>query len=223
VAENKVPSSIGDAARVLKARISDLEELDDQVMDQFGLPLWPHLVASREDGVVTLQNTGVGIARALSAAFSGTLFSVKEALAPADLLPTASVEVPVSGAPTELAVRFTKYGVEYDVQVPITVAEAEPSEAASDKSQDDRFGWARQAELRRATQRVLGEDDAPNKGTISRAIQAGKIDTNGKSGRACWVKVDSYKAWITETKGLPKYEVDQVMDGIMNEIRSRKR
>ncbi|MBN2561932.1 MAG: hypothetical protein JXQ75_13490 [Phycisphaerae bacterium] len=223
VAENKVPSSIGDAAKVLKNRIADLEALDDEVMDQFGLPLWPHLVASREDGVVTLRNTGVGIARALSATPSGTLFSDKEALAPTDLCPNASLQLPVSGSPTELDVRFAKYGVEHHVRVPIAIAESEPSPAVTGKSQTDLFDWAKQIELWRATQRVLGGEDTPDKGTISKAVQAGDLESNGESGRKCRVKVDSFKAWITKTKELANDEVLQIMDAVMNEIRSRKR
>lgn len=223
VAENKVPTSVGGAAKVLKTRIYDLEELDDQVLDQFGLPLWPHLVATRNGNGVTLQNAGIGIARALSAAPAGTLFSEENTSASVDLLPGASIEVPVSGSPSELVVRFTKYAAEYDVQVPIVITEDGPSSGANGKSPPDLYDWARQAELWRATQRVLGEDETPNKGTISKAIQAGQIETNGESGRQCLVRVDSFKAWITKTKELANAEVLQIMDAVISEIRSRKR
>jgi len=223
VAEDKVPASIGDAAKVLKTRITDLEALDDQVLDQFGLPLWPCLIASREDGIVTIRNTGVGIARALRAAPFGTLFSNKEVLAPVDLFPDASIQLPVSGAPTELDVRFTKYGEEHRIRLPITVASPPPSSKACDNSQSDRFDWARQIELFRATRRVLGEADTSDKGTISRAVQAGDIESNGETGQKCRVKVDSFKAWITRTKGLANDEVLQIMDAVMSEIRCRKR
>jgi len=113
-------------------------------------------------------------------------------------------------------VGFTKYGVTHRIQLPITSIER-PAPSASDT-----YSWASQAELCRATQRVLGEEEAPNKGTISRAIQAGQIETNGMSGRQCRVKVDSFKAWITKVKKLADDEVLQIMDAVMSEIRGRK-
>lgn len=223
VSENRVPSSIGDAAKVLKSRITGLGALDDEVMEQFGLPLWPHMVASREDGVVTLRNTGVGIAWTLSATPSGTLFRDKEVLAPIDLCPDRSLQLSVSGSPTELEVRFAKYGVEYQVQVPITIAKGEPSPAANGMSQTDLFDWAKQIELWRATQRVLGDEDTPDRGTISKAVKAGDLESNGESGQKVRVKIDSFKAWITKAKELANDEVLQIMDAVMSEIRSRKR
>ena len=217
VAEGKVPSSVAEAAQVLKNRVSDLDALDDAVLEQFGLSLWPYLVASRENGTVTLQNNGIGIARSVRATPSGTLFSDSETSSAIDLSPDKSLQLAVSGAPTTMDVQFMKYGAAHRIQVPITLIERPPSPAS------DAFNWARQAELCRATQRVLGADEAPNKGTISKAIQAGQIETNGKSGRQCLVKVDSYKAWITRAKELPHEEVNQITDAVMNEIRSRKR
>lgn len=223
VAEGRVPMSVADGAKVLKSRIADLAALDDAVLNQFGLPLWPYLVASRENGTITLQNSGVGIARCVRATPSGTLFSDSEASGEVDLCPDKTIQLVVSGAPTAMDVRFTKFGAERRVQVPITLVEPPPSPASDGKVASDVFDWARQAELCRATQRVLGEDEAPNKGTISKAIQAGQIETNGKSGRQCLVKVDSYKAWITRAKELSHDEVNQIIDAVMNEIRSRKR
>lgn len=217
VAEGKVPMSVADGAKVLRSKVADLGALDDAVLDQFGLPLWPCLTASRENGTVTLQNNGIGIARSVRATPSGTLFRDSEASDQVDLCPDKTLQLAVSGAPTTMDVQFMKYGAEHRIQLPITLVERPPSPASV------AFDWARQAELCRATQRVLGEDEAPNKGTISKAIQAGQIETNGESGRQCLVKVGSYKAWITRAKELPHEEVNQIIDAVMNEIRSRKR
>ncbi len=216
VAEGKVPSSVAEASRVLKDRVSDLVALDDAVLKQFGLPLWPYLIATRENRTVTLRNDGIGIAHNVRAAPSGILFSNSETSGGVDLCPGKSVQLAASGAPMTMDVEFTKYGATYRIQVPVKVIEHSTS------STDDTFDWASQAELCRATRRVLGEEETPNKGTLSRAIQAGHIETNGMSGRQCLVKIDSYKEWIRRTKGLAHDELLQIMDAVMSEIRSRK-
>jgi hypothetical protein len=216
VAEDKVPTSVADGGKVLKSRIGDLAALDDAVLDQFGLPLWPCLVASRENGTVTLQNNGVGVARGVSAAPSETLFGATETSGEVDLCPGKAIQLPVTGSPATMGVRFTKYGADRHVQVPVVVVER-PLGSGSDA-----FDWATQAELCRATEQVLGEDEAPNKGTVSKAIKAKQIETNGKSSRACRVKVDSYKAWLLRVKQLDNEAVIQVTNAIIGEIRNRK-
>lgn len=225
VAEGEVPATIAAAAKVLKSRVADLDALDDAVLNQFGLPLWPFLTAAREGGMVALQNIGIGIARALRAAPTGTLFSTTEASTEVDLCPDQNIQLPVSGAPTALDVRFEKYGKEHEIRVPIASPRRQnaPSSEASAKpeTKSTSFDWARQIELCRATQRVLGEEDAPHKGTISKAVQFGQLESNGKKGVACLVRVDSYKAWIGKKKGLANDELLQITDAVMNEIRTR--
>jgi len=211
--EGRVPSSVGDGGKVLKSTVADAAALDDAMLKQFGLPLWPYLVATRENGTVTIRNEGIGIARGLCAAPSGTLFDASEASGQVDLCPGTSAPFSVPGAPATLDVRFVKYGMERQVRVPVTVVE---------RPVGDAFAWATQAQVLRATQRVLGKEESPDKGTISRAVQAGEIESNGESGRACRVKVDSYKAWITKAKGLANDEVLQIMDAITTEIRTPK-
>jgi len=222
VAEGKVPSSVADGAKVLKSGVADCGALDDAVLQQFGLPLWPCLVATRENGTVTIRNEGIGIAPRMRGAPSGTLFSASEGSEEVDLCPGNICQLPVSGAPTTLDMRFVKFGAERHVQVPVTVIERATPPASDGNSIVDAFGWAKQVELWRATERVLGEGEAPAKGTISKAVQARELESNGQSGRACSVKVDSYKAWITKAKGLGNDEVLQIMDAITTEIRGRK-
>ncbi len=225
VADSRVPSSIAEGAKVLNERVSDLQALDDAVLDQFGLPLWPCLTASRENGQVTLQNTGVGVALAVRAIPTGTLFSDGEASNACDLRPGESIELAVSGSPTTLDVRFSKFGTERRIELPITCVKktACPSDAVKEaKTARLCFDWAKQIELWRATQRVLGDEDTPDRGTISKAVKAGGLESNGHSGRKCLVNVDSFKAWITKAKELANGEVLQIMDAVMSEIRSRK-
>ncbi len=120
VADSRVPSSIAEGAKVLKERVDDLQALDDAVLDQFGLPLWPFLTASRKDGQVALQNTGVGVALSIRATPTGTLFSDGEASIACDLRPSESIALTVSGNPTTLDVRFSKYGMQHRLELPIT-------------------------------------------------------------------------------------------------------
>lgn len=97
------------------------------------------------------------------------------------------------------------------------------------------FNWATQAELCRAVVRVIGDgaeadgygesasDRAPDKATISRAVQSGQLQSNGQSGRACRVSVDGFVRWIAKRcKSLDSSEVRQIEDAIISEIRNRK-
>ena len=103
--------------------------------------------------------------------------------------------------------------------------EQNPGSPSGEQMQNPRkpadFDWAKQAELLRATKRVLGVEESPSKGTISRAVHDGAIHYNGKSGRQCLVNVDSFLVWITTKKDLQHDEARQVADAIISEIRSR--
>ncbi len=86
----------------------------------------------------------------------------------------------------------------------------------------DRYNWASQVEVSRAVCSVLGEDAAPDKATISRAVQRGLIESNGKSGRACLVNVESLKSWIAKWAKIDTFEAHQVVIAVIAEINSRK-
>lgn len=96
----------------------------------------------------------------------------------------------------------------------------QPSKSSKVAPRTD-FDWVRQAELVRALHRVLGEDESPNKATLTRAVQRGQIQSNGKSGRQLLLQVDSVKAWLTRTRSMDHAEVQQVVDAIIAEIRMR--
>src|SRR5690606_9003899 len=119
VAEGKVPTSVPDGCKALRNRIDDLAALDEEVLNQFGLPLWPCLAASPETEIVPLQNNGVGVARSVSAAPSESLFSATEATSEVELGPGKAIQLPVTGAPASVEFLFTKYGAERHVRVPI--------------------------------------------------------------------------------------------------------
>ncbi|MGQ9677526.1 MAG: hypothetical protein ACUVX1_17835 [Chloroflexota bacterium] len=82
--------------------------------------------ASYDKGKITLQNTGVGVALGLRAAPLGTLFSDKDEAAAFDLPPDGSTVVEASGKPTKLDVRFSKFGREYWLEVPVSYAKRVP-------------------------------------------------------------------------------------------------
>lgn len=83
------------------------------------------------------------------------------------------------------------------------------------------FDWVKQAELVRALQRVIGDEESPDKATLTRAVQDGQIQSNGDSGRKCLLQVDSVKAWLTRRRNMDHTEVQQVVDAIIAEIRMR--
>ena len=60
IVEGRVPKSPGDGSKVLKNPVSDLSGLDEGVLGQFGLPMWPLLMAWRDNGKVFVRNTGIG-------------------------------------------------------------------------------------------------------------------------------------------------------------------
>jgi len=87
-------------------------------------------------------------------------------------------------------------------------------------SKDDLYKWARQVELVKATNQVLGEGEL-NPGVLSKACKAGEILTNLKPGRAGMAEVKSYLIWLGKKRELGKEELDQVRNAIIGEISSR--
>jgi CheY-like chemotaxis protein len=92
-----------------------------------------------------------------------------------------------------------------------------PAAKAADNASGG-FDWAKQAQLVRATNQVLGPDTPFHKGTLCKAIQAGEIKFNGESGRACRVQVGSFLAWIEKKDRLQNDEVTQIRNAIIGEI-----
>jgi len=85
-----------------------------------------------------------------------------------------------------------------------------------------RFDWAKQVELVRATNQVIGAGTL-DKGSLSNAVtKEGKIKYNGNSGRACRVNVESFLIWIARKEKLQEDEVTQIRNAIIGEINSRK-
>lgn len=92
--------------------------------------------------------------------------------------------------------------------------------AVSSTPADDRYEWARQIDLVRATNQVLGEGML-NKGVLSRACADGHVKTNGKSGRSARVSVRSFLAWVSHQNQLGADEATQIRNAVIGEISSR--
>jgi hypothetical protein len=97
----------------------------------------------------------------------------------------------------------------------------EPAQPTTVPAAGETFEWARQAELVRATNQVLGSDML-NKGVLSRAVAARKIEGNGKSGPCSRIRVASYLIWVVRQFHLGTDEQTQIRNAIIGEINARK-
>jgi transcriptional regulator with AAA-type ATPase domain len=131
LATGRVPGSVQDATRILKEPVSDLRALDDAVLDQFGLPLWPRLSASRTEHGVVLSNEGVGAALAVAVIPAGTLFRGDAKSAPFDLLAGQSVSLPVSGSLTTIDLVFEKFGAQHLASLPVVASTSATADQAN--------------------------------------------------------------------------------------------
>lgn len=127
IAEDRVPKSVAAAAKVLRAPVADLESLDNALLDQFSLPVWPCLSASRKNGKITLLNSGLGAARQVVTVRPASLFSGSDAVVPVDLLPGQCFETDATDNSPTLGVQFWKYGACRRASVPIKEAGAPDS------------------------------------------------------------------------------------------------
>lgn len=119
VAEQKVPSSISAGAKVLKEPVADMQALDNAVLDQFWLPLWPCLEASPLDGKIVILNKGIGAAIGVCALPTGELLSRESLPNRFDLLPQESRTLKFSDTTPALEIYFVKYGVERRIMLPV--------------------------------------------------------------------------------------------------------
>ncbi len=118
VAAGRVPRSPKEGRGVLKEPVADLSTLDDAVLDQFGLPLWPCFRAQRKDGAVVLSNEGVGAALAVALNVQGA--GHDGGAKPFDLLAGESISLPIAGGATEVEATFQKFGAVHGVTVQVT-------------------------------------------------------------------------------------------------------
>ncbi|MBN1606477.1 MAG: sigma 54-interacting transcriptional regulator, partial [Polyangiaceae bacterium] len=128
VAAGQVPLRIQDGNRVLKESVSDLRALDDAVLTQFGLPLWPDLVATPTEDGIRLSNRGVGAALAISVTEEASLLRNDAQLDRFDLPANESIALPVSGRRSAIALSFEKFHRRFHVIVPVVAGAATAAE-----------------------------------------------------------------------------------------------
>lgn len=116
IAARRVPATVSDGAKILTNAVADLPALDDEVLKQFGLPLWPQLSASRENGNVRISNTGIGAAIGLVAQFAGDGGESSTV----DLLPQGTSEFAIGKNVSTVDLKFTKFGRLFYVRLPVT-------------------------------------------------------------------------------------------------------
>jgi DNA-binding NtrC family response regulator len=129
VSAGRAPSSTTEAARVLKEPVGDLRALDDAVLNQFGLPLWPLLAATRRYGKVMLQNDGIGAALAVIVQLEEQSAPKTNSATATDLPPGGTATLELSDSLGSLDVHFEKLGRTHHLRLPI-VADGSPAEAA---------------------------------------------------------------------------------------------
>lgn len=132
--------------------------------------------------------------------------------------PGAAIRPADSGAPVIAGPTTTPPDIK---PAPVTSAQTPASapQAAAPASEDP-YEWARQVDLVRATNQVLGEDFL-HKGVLSRECAKGHLVTNGKSGRAARVSCDSFLTWLGRKHGVGVEELTQLRNAIIGEIRAR--
>ena len=148
IADDKVPCSISEGDKVLKTRINDTQSLDDAILNQFGLPLWPCLSATKDNGTMTLLNDGIGAAIAVQACPTGLLFNDDEVKA-SDLAAGKVLQLTMKDSPSHIDIHFEKFEKKYRITVP--VLEQDVIEKTVSESSSADLDWAKQAEIVRAT------------------------------------------------------------------------
>ncbi len=115
VSLGRMPKSPGDSGRILQSPVDNFPDLDEAVLDQFGLPLWPLLRSWRENNTIMLSNEGIGAA--LNVSFNDG--DVKKHNHEFDL---PSGETHILSVPENLkslSMTFNKYGKKRHLDLPV--------------------------------------------------------------------------------------------------------
>jgi DNA-binding NtrC family response regulator len=120
IAAGRVPVTVSDAAKVLKNGVSNLPSLDDEVLKQFGVPLWPQLEACQERGKVRISNTGIGTAIGLIVRPAERIAGGEVESSTMDLLPQNTTDLAIEGDVSAVDVEFTKFGQRYSLRLSVT-------------------------------------------------------------------------------------------------------
>ncbi|MGD9712685.1 MAG: sigma 54-interacting transcriptional regulator [Thermomicrobiales bacterium] len=119
VSAGKIPRSVEEAKKILKDPVADHCALDDGVLNQFGLPLWPLLSVSHQDGTARLSNDGIGAALKVDVIASNAPAGSNGSPVIVDLRSDDSMPIALPGDLAAVDVRFDKLGRTYRVSLPI--------------------------------------------------------------------------------------------------------
>ncbi|MDH4201380.1 MAG: hypothetical protein OEV87_00605 [Phycisphaerae bacterium] len=216
IVAEKVPAKPSAGKYLTDIATANIAEFDNAVLNTLGLPLWPMIEACSTGKKLMLTNTGLGDAINVSISEEGLLFNDK--MLPLDLVAGESIENIKETTNKRITLVFEKYAQKFCVDVPITECSAEVDSA--DVAPD--YDWAKQAEIVRATIQVLGEEDAPDKATVSRWGRDGKVKTNGETGHESRIDVNSFLTYIAKEMELENCERTQIRNAIIGEINARK-
>lgn len=124
IATKRVPHRPHEGDGVLREPVRSYADLDNALLEQFGVPLWPSLRVTASESGVVVTNQGLGAAPSLSICASGSLFpdggngQVRE-LAPGDEFVAA-----LPAGRDGLTLRFVKYGAEREVVLKVEARRA---------------------------------------------------------------------------------------------------
>ncbi len=123
IAAKRIPLRPQQSDRVLREPVSTFAELDDALLEQFGLPVWPSLQVGQSESGVVVRNRGLGAAPSLSTSAAGSLFDGGEGDAQ-DLAPGEELVAERPAGRNGVALRFVKYGAERNVILTIDARRA---------------------------------------------------------------------------------------------------
>lgn len=115
VAADCIPRTPDEASSILKSPVSSFNALDESILDQFGLPLWPLLTVSRVDGTLQIANEGTGAA----IAFMVKTNEVDAPINGVDLAAGQVQQTDVASDDPTINVEFQKFGQTYCLELPV--------------------------------------------------------------------------------------------------------
>jgi len=119
IASNRVPHVPHEGDGVLREPVKTYGELDEGLLEQFGLPAWPILRVKKTESGLIITNLGIGAAPSLSVRPAGNLFGTGDDACTQDLAPGKEHSVECSAGHDGLALRFEKYGAQREVTLKI--------------------------------------------------------------------------------------------------------
>ncbi|MBX3387193.1 MAG: sigma-54-dependent Fis family transcriptional regulator [Phycisphaeraceae bacterium] len=119
IASKRIPHRPHLSDGVLREPVKTFAELDDALLEQFGLPVWPVLQVSENESGVVITNRGLGAASSLSVRAVGSLFDNDGDQHIRDLAPGEELAAERTDGRTGLTLRFLKYGAERVVMLKV--------------------------------------------------------------------------------------------------------